>query len=149
MDLVSLPFLGTFTPRLDDKGRLILPAKFRDRLASGLVVTRGQERSLYVFTFAEFTEQTRRFAEAPFTDVQARNLQRMFLAGAHDEVPDKQGRIQIPAPLRAYAGLDRDVVVTGVGSRLEIWDQAAWETYSEEQSRFYAHLGQEVSNPDP
>ncbi len=142
---VALPFMGTFMPRLDDKGRLILPAKFRDRLASGVVVTRGQERSLFVFTFAEFAEQTRRFTEAPFTDKRARDFQRMFLAGAHDEVPDKQGRIQIPALLRSYAGLDRDVVVTGLGSRLEIWDAAAWEAYSEAQAKAYSDLGEEVS----
>lgn len=138
------PFLGTYTPRLDDKGRLILPAKFRAQLASGLVVTRGQERCLFVFPVDEFRRMHDQIRQAPVTSKQARDYLRVFLSGAHDEVPDKQGRLSIPAALRSYAGLDRDVAVIGAGTRVEIWDATAWETYLEEQVSHYAETAEEV-----
>ncbi|NTW40949.1 MAG: division/cell wall cluster transcriptional repressor MraZ [Cellulomonadaceae bacterium] len=137
-------FLGTFTPRLDDKGRLILPAKFRPELAPGLVVTRGQERCLFVFPADEFSRMHAQIRQAPLTSKQARDYLRVFLSGAHDEVPDKQGRVSIPAALRAYAGLDRDVVVIGLGSRIEIWDATAWEAYLAEQEVAYSDTAEEV-----
>ena len=102
-------FLGTHTPRLDDKGRLILPAKFRDELAGGVVITKGQERCLYVFPVAEFARIAAQLREQPMTHKAARAYSRVFFASAHDEVPDKQGRVTIPAHLREYAGLDRDL----------------------------------------
>ena len=101
-------FLGTHAPRLDDKGRLILPAKFREQLADGLVITRGQERCLYVFPTAEFERIADQLRQAPVTSKQARDYLRVFLSGASDEMPDKQGRITIPPALRTYAGLTRD-----------------------------------------
>ena len=105
-------FFGTYTPRLDDKGRLFLPAKFRDELAEGLVVTRGQERCLYVWSMEEFGKLTERLRDAPVTNKAARDYVRMFFAGASDETPDKQGRITLPPMLRDYAslaeGLHRD-----------------------------------------
>ena len=99
--------LGTHTPKLDDKGRVILPAKFREDLAGGIVVTRGQERCLYVFSTAEFEAKHERIRQAPLTDKQARSFLRMFLSGASAEMPDSQNRITIPAHLRQYAGLQR------------------------------------------
>ena len=99
-------FLGTHSPRLDDKGRLFLPAKFRERMADGLVVTRGQERCLYVFPMDEFLKVTQQMQAAPTTSKAVRDFTRVFLSGASDEVPDKQGRVTIPANLRAYAGPD-------------------------------------------
>lgn len=122
-------FLGTHTPRLDDKGRLILPAKFRDDLAGGVVITKGQDHCLYVFPIAEFRRLAEQLEAAPVTHKAARAYGRVFFASAHDEVPDKQGRVTIPAHLRQYAGLDRDVVVIGASSRVEIWDQRAWDAY--------------------
>src|SRR5437016_9627404 len=80
-------FLGTYTPRLDDKGRLFLPAKFRDELAEGLVITKGQERCLYVFSVPEFSRLTERLREAPLTAKGARDYSRVFFASAHDETP--------------------------------------------------------------
>jgi MraZ protein len=122
-------FLGTHTPRLDDKGRLILPAKFRDELAGGVVITKGQERCLYVFPAAEFQRYAAEQSARPMSDKTARAFTRVLFSGAHDEVPDKQGRVTIPAPLRDYAGLDRDLVVIGAMTRVEVWDAAAWEEY--------------------
>ena len=135
---------GTVTPRLDDKGRLILPAKFRSRLAPGLVMTRGQERCLFLLPMDEFRRMYDQIRQAPVTSKQARDYLRVFLSGASDEIPDKQGRVSIPAPLRAYAGLDRDVAVIGAGTRVEIWDAQAWETYLAEQESAYSDTAEEV-----
>lgn len=137
-------FLGTFTPKLDDKGRLILPAKFRDALADGLVVTRGQERCLYVFSEAEFAQMHDRIRQAPITSKQGRDYLRVFLSGAHAETPDKQGRVTVPAALRQYASLDRDLAVIGAGSRAEIWDAEAWQSYLTEQESAFADIEEEV-----
>ena len=120
-------FLGTYAPRLDEKGRIILPAKFAEAIADGVVMTRGQERCLYVFAKDEFERMHERIRQAPIANRDARNSLRVFLAGAHDEVPDKQRRVTIPPVLRAYAGLERELAVLGVGDRIEIWDAAAWE----------------------
>jgi len=137
-------FLGTHTPRLDDKGRLILPAKFRDELAEGLVVTKGQERCLYVWPLAEFSRITDEMRQAPVTSKAARDYMRVLFAGASDEVPDKQGRITIPPALRGYAGLERDCVVIGANSRVEVWDSQAWDRYLSEQEQAFSELSEEV-----
>lgn len=137
-------FLGTYEPKLDDKGRLILPAKYRDELAGGLVLTRGQERCIYVFPMREFERLHEQLRSAPVTSKQARDYLRVFLSGATDELPDKQGRVTIPAALREYAGLDRDLAVIGAGSRVEIWDATAWATYLEEQETAYSETAEEV-----
>ncbi len=122
-------FLGTHTPRLDEKGRLILPAKFRDELAGGVVITKGQERCLYVFPMPEFQRIAGQLREQPVTHKAARAYGRVFFASAHDEVPDKQGRVTIPAHLREYAALNRELVVIGASTRVEIWDKQSWEQY--------------------
>ncbi len=137
-------FLGTHSPRLDDKGRLILPAKFRDKLAGGLVVTRGQERCLYVFAMDEFVRIADQMRTAPVTSKAVRDYLRVFLSGASDEVPDKQGRVTIPTALREYAGLDRELAVIGAGSRIEIWDAAAWSTYLADQEQAFSEQAEEV-----
>ncbi|MDO5751667.1 division/cell wall cluster transcriptional repressor MraZ [Arthrobacter sp.] len=122
-------FLGTHSPRLDEKGRIILPAKFREELASGLVLTKGQENCIYVFSAREFEKVLTQMQDAPLSNMAARDYIRIFLSGASDEVPDKQGRVTIPATLRAYAGLEKELVVIGAGSRAEIWDATAWQNY--------------------
>lgn len=137
-------FLGTHTPRLDEKGRLFLPAKFRDELAEGLVLTRGQERCLYVWPTSEFARMTEQLRQAPVTNKAARDYLRMLFAGASDEKPDKQGRVTIPQMLRDYAGLDKDCVVIGAMNRVEIWDAEAWQRYSSEQEQAFAELSEEV-----
>jgi MraZ protein len=137
-------FLGTYAPKLDEKGRIILPAKFRDELASGLVLTRGQEHCVYVFSQREFESLHEKIRQAPVTSKQARDYLRVFLSGASAELPDKQNRVTIPTPLRSYAGLDRDLVVIGAGSRAEIWDAEAWETYLAEQEAAFANTEEEV-----
>ena len=94
-------FLGTHTPHLDEKGRLFLPAKYRDELSRGLVLTKGQERCLYVFPLPEFDRITEALRAAPVTAKAVRDYSRVFFASASDEMPDKQGRVTLPAALRA------------------------------------------------
>ncbi|MEO7060500.1 MAG: division/cell wall cluster transcriptional repressor MraZ [Lapillicoccus sp.] len=137
-------FLGTHTPRLDDKGRLFLPAKFRDRLAEGLVITKGQERCLYVYDVAEFTRVASELQKGPTSSKAVRDYVRVFLSGASDEVPDKQGRVTIPTTLRAYAGLDRECTVIGAGNRVEVWDTPAWETYLGQTEAAFSEQSEEV-----
>jgi len=137
-------FLGTHAPRLDEKGRLILPAKYRDELAGGVVITKGQERCLYVFPQGEFARITEELRTTSVTAKAARDYSRVFFASASDELPDKQGRITVPPALRAYAGLQRDCVVIGANTRLEIWDSQAWETYLASQEDSFAEAAEEV-----
>ncbi|MFF0943459.1 division/cell wall cluster transcriptional repressor MraZ [Kocuria sp. CPCC 205300] len=137
-------FLGTYSPRLDEKGRLILPAKYREELAEGLVLTRGQERCLYVFGTREFERVHEQLRAAPLSSKQARDYIRVFLSGASDEVPDKQGRVTIPPPLREYAGLDRELAVIGAGTRAEIWDAQAWNEYLNEKEAVFSETEEEV-----
>ncbi len=135
-------FLGTYEPKLDDKGRLILPAKFREELAGGLVIAKGQERCLYVFTRQEFEKMFQELQSAPLTSKGARDYMRMLLAGANDDIPDKQSRITIPPKLREYAGLKRELAVLGAGNRLEVWDRQAWNTYLEQHEESYAQTAE-------
>ncbi|MFY9262782.1 MAG: division/cell wall cluster transcriptional repressor MraZ [Actinomycetaceae bacterium] len=137
-------FLGTYEPRLDDKGRLILPAKYRDQLTDGLVITRGQEHCLYVFPMVEFENILARLRQAPITSKDARSYTRVFLSGANDQTPDKQGRITIPALLREYAGLERDLAVIGSGSHIEIWDMDSWNAYLSANEQDFADREDEL-----
>jgi len=136
--------LGTHTPKLDDKGRVILPSRFRDEFASGIVVTRGQDRCLYVFSAKEFSEVHEKIRQAPITSGNGRDYLRVFLSGASDEVPDKQGRVMIPGNLRDYAGLSRELVMIGVGNRAEIWDLSTWSEYLESNEQSFSDISEEV-----
>ncbi len=137
-------FLGTHTPRLDEKGRLFLPAKFRDRLADGLVITKGQERCLYIYEVPEFTRVATQMQQGPTSSKAVRDYVRVFLSGASDEVPDKQGRVTVPTTLRTYAGLNRECTVIGAGNRVEVWDTAAWDTYLGQTEAAFAEQSEEV-----
>jgi len=136
--------LGTHTPKLDEKGRIFLPAKFRDELSEGVVITRGQERCLYVFPAKEFDAIHEKLRQAPASVKGARDYLRVLLSGASDETPDKQGRVVVPALLRQYAGLEKDLVIIGVGSRAEIWDASAWSEYLASNEEAFANQVEEV-----
>ena len=140
-------FLGTHTPRLDDKNRVILPAKFREALAEGLVMTKGQDRCLVVWTSTGFADYAESLRNAPQTTDQTRRYTRVLFASAYDDAPDRQGRIVIPAPLREYAGLVKDCVVVGADTRIEIWDAAAWESYLADTEQSFVELDREVVPP--
>lgn len=137
-------FLGTFSPRLDDKNRLILPAKWRSAFDGGIVMTRGQERCVFAFPRPAFETLVDELAGAPLTNKDARDYARMLLAGAQDEVPDKQGRITIAPLLREYAGLTRELAVLGVGRRLEIWDAATWQDQQASGEQAFADRSTEI-----
>ena len=140
-------FLGTHSPRLDAKGRLALPARFRTDLAGGLVVTKGQERCLYAFPIEEFTRLTDALRDAPVTARAVRDYSRIFFASATHEVPDAQGRVTLPASLRDYAGLDnlnRDCAVIGANTRVEIWNAAAWDAYLADREQAFSDAAEEV-----
>ena len=132
-------FLGTHSPRLDEKGRLFLPAKYRAELAGGVVITKGQNHCLYVFAETEFARITEELRSAA-----PRDYGRVFFASASDEVPDKQGRVTIPQGLRDYAALQRDCVVIGANTRLEIWDAVAWQAYEADQNEAFSAASEEV-----
>ena len=136
-------FMGTYTPKLDDKGRLFLPAKFRDRLAEGLVVTQGQENCLVVWPSDVFAAEAERAAARPMTNRAARSYARVLFAGGEETTPDKQGRIGVPANLRAYAGLEREVVVIGVRDRLEIWNPTRWQEFQAAALEEFADLDED------
>jgi len=137
--------LGTFAPKLDDKGRVILPAKFRDEFSGGLVMTRGSDGCVFVYSEREFEKLHARMEEqAPKLDEKGRAYIRMFLSAATQEIPDKQFRVTIPPVLRKYAGLERDLAFIGTGSRAEIWDAAKWEAYSAQAEAGFSEADAEV-----
>jgi MraZ protein len=120
-------FMGEFTHTIDDKGRLTIPAKFREELAYGAVVTRGYEKNLVLYTAEAFKRVTTRAEALTPTDPENRALLRLMFSGASEAVPDKQGRVLVPPFLRDYAGLQTDCVVVGVGHYIEIWSKEAWD----------------------
>jgi MraZ protein len=120
-------FLGEYQHSLDAKGRVILPSKYRDQLSGGAYVSKGRGGCLFVYTAQEFNEVANRAREASKRGSRELDAARSFFAGTAEVTPDKQGRIAIPQHLRDYAGLDRDVVVAGVFSRIEIWDGRRWQ----------------------
>ena len=133
-------FLGEYQHSVDEKGRVVMPAKFRRGLADGVVVTKGQEHCLYVFPAARWEEEVARLNHLPRTNRRNRNYTRSLFGGASDQELDRQGRIQVPVPLRSYAGFDRDVVVVGVADHVEIWDATAWSRVSVEADESYAEI---------
>ena len=137
-------FLGTYEPKLDDKGRMFLPARFREDMEGGIVLTRGQEHCIYAFPASEFENMTAELRRAPLSSKQARDWIRVMLSGAYKEIPDKQGRISVPADLRAYAGLGRELAVIGAGSRAEIWDASAWREYLAFQEEVFSNTAEEI-----
>lgn len=137
-------FLGTHTPKVDDKGRIILPAKFRGGLADGVVLTKGQDRSLVLWPMAEFEAAAARIREASQSNAAVRAYSRVLFSSAFDQIPDRQGRITVPPSLREYAGLERECVVVGNHRTVEIWDEQAWSDYLATQDTEFAALSEEV-----
>lgn len=137
-------FMGSHFPRLDDKGRLFLPAKFRERLKSGLVITRGQDRSLFGYPAEEFERSVSAYMSASTTGKAARDDLLVLLSGAETLVPDRQGRITIPPRLREYAGLRKDCAVIGSGNKIEFWDSQAWENFISAAEETYSERVEEV-----
>jgi MraZ protein len=121
--------LGEYKHNLDPKGRMAMPAKFREKLAAGAIITRGIDDCLFVFANAEWEELAKKLVALPLAQANSRAFVRLMLAGATDVELDSQGRILIPDYLRKYAGLKKEVVVAGLYNRIEVWDGEAWQTY--------------------
>ncbi|MDO4716194.1 MAG: division/cell wall cluster transcriptional repressor MraZ [Propionibacteriaceae bacterium] len=143
-----MDFFGTFTPKLDDKGRLFLPAKFRDAMAGGCVATLGFERTIAIYPRAAFDQMNKAVSALPLTVARNRHFARMFRANAHEQTPDKQGRIVLPQHLRDYARLDRELVVNGGGHLLEVWNLEQWEQYCLAAQESYAEMNDEMFPSD-
>lgn len=120
-------FLGEFQHSLDAKGRIILPSRFRGRLESGLVLTRGLDGCLWVVSLEDWERFSERLNEISVADPRGRDTARFFFAGASEDRPDKQGRISVPEPLRRHAALERDAIVLGAGPRIEVWSPDRWD----------------------
>ncbi|MDD5866115.1 division/cell wall cluster transcriptional repressor MraZ [Lachnospiraceae bacterium YH-ros2228] len=120
-------FMGEYSHSIDPKGRLIIPAKLREELGDNFVVTKGLDGCLFAYPQEEWQNIEKRFREVPLTTKDARKFSRFFFAGAAQMELDKQGRILLPATLRSFAGLEKDVVLVGVLDRVEIWDKSRWD----------------------
>lgn len=123
--------LGEYLHTLDDKGRLIIPAKFRADLAAGLVVTRGFDQNLIAFPMHEWETVAAGIMQRPLSDRIHRDFRRRVFSSATDLVPDRQGRILLPPNLREFAGIDNDVVIAGMYNHIEIWSSAVWTVVRE------------------
>jgi MraZ protein len=119
-------FLSWFGHRIDDKGRLTIPSKYRASLAPGVVITRGIDPCLYIYPQSEWTQLAEKVRDLPLTKKDARSFVRFLFSAASDCIPDKQGRVLIPAYLRDYANLVDDVIVAGMDNHLEVWNPEAW-----------------------
>lgn len=141
-------FIGEFEHQMDAKGRMIIPAKFRDGLGSAFVVTRGLDECLFVYPREEWNQLETRLRELSFTKKDARAFTRFFFSGAAECDIDKQNRINIPSVLRKYAHLDKECVVIGVSSRVEIWNKKIWDEYVESSADSFAEIAEGLFDED-
>lgn len=121
--------LGEYQHNLDIKGRVAIPAKFREKMNAGAIITRGIDNCLFVFANAEWDALAKKLVALPLAQANSRAFARLMLAGASDVELDNQGRILIPDYLRKYAGLTKEVIIAGLYNRIEIWDEAVWQSY--------------------
>jgi MraZ protein len=124
-------FIGEYIHNLDEKGRLAIPVKFRNKLAGGAVVTKGLDNCLSLYTQESWQKQVEKLESLPQTASKSRAYSRFILAGAFEVETDKQGRVVLPQTLREYANLKGTAIVTGLGDHVEIWDQKTWNSYRE------------------
>ena len=140
--------MGEFHHNIDDKGRLIIPSKFRYELGEKFVITRGLEKCLFVYSLTEWEKIVKRLRSLPFTNKDARNFTRFFLSGAAECEFDKQGRINITSPLVRYADLIKECVIIGANDRLEIWSEDSWCNFFEENEDSLADIAENLFKAD-
>ena len=138
--------MGEYLHTIDGKGRLIVPARFREALGERFIATKGLDHCLFVYPLAEWKTLEEKLRDLPFTQPEARAFVRFFFSGATECELDKQGRILLPANLREYAQLDKDAVLVGVSSRVEIWSQGLWADYSRQAEDAYASAAESLVN---
>ncbi|HBT20120.1 MAG TPA: cell division/cell wall cluster transcriptional repressor MraZ [Peptococcaceae bacterium] len=137
-------FMGEYEHTLDTKGRVIIPAKFRDELGDRFVVTKGLDNCLFLYPMNEWEQIEQKLRSLPFNRSDARAFARFFFSGACECEVDKQGRVLLPANLRRYADLDKEVVIIGVLTRVEIWNKENWEKYSRETREEYEEIAEKI-----
>lgn len=137
-------FIGEFTYNLDDKGRISIPKKFRNDLDGGVVVTRGFDNCLFLYTKKEWEKLAEKLSALPFYQANSRAFSRLMLAGAMDVDMDKQGRVMLPEYLRRFADLKKSVVVAGLYNRLEIWDEKIWSEYKQKTESQSSEIAEQM-----
>jgi MraZ protein len=141
-------FMGEYQHTIDPKGRLIIPAKFRDELGETFVVTKGLDYCLFVYPMSEWNILEEKLKALPFTKADARAFVRFFFSGASECELDKQGRILLPANLREYALVEKEVVIIGVSNRVEIWAKNQWIDYSQKAEKEYDKIAEKIVDFD-
>lgn len=137
-------FMGEYQHALDPKGRIFVPAKFREGLGERCVVTRGLDQCLFLYPHSEWTTMEEKLKRLPMTQRDARAFVRFFFSGAVDVELDKQGRVMLPGNLREYAHLSKEAVVIGVSTRVEIWSKEIWESYMETASQSFEAIAEKI-----
>ena len=141
-------FMGEFHHSIDDKGRLILPAKFREDLGDNFIITRGLEECLFIYSISEWEKITHKLNNLPFTKKDARSFMRFFLSGATATEFDKQGRINITSPLISYANLKKECVIIGVGDRIEVWSKEKWDDFYDSNMEKLSDIAETLFDSD-
>ncbi|MRX70818.1 division/cell wall cluster transcriptional repressor MraZ [Bacillus lacus] len=141
-------FMGEYHHTIDTKGRMIVPAKFRDGLGDSFVLTRGLDQCLFGYPMEEWKIIEEKLKTLPLTKKDARAFTRFFFSGAMELELDKQGRINIAAPLLQYAKLEKDCVVIGVSNRIELWSKQIWENYVVEQEESFEEIAENMIDFD-
>lgn len=139
-------FIGEYQHNMDIKGRIAVPSKFRNKLSGGTIVTRGLDKCLFLFSIEEWEKLALKIVSLPFTQANSRAFSRLMLAGASDCEIDAQGRILIPDYLRKYAELDREAIILGLYSRVEIWDMKRWTSYKTETEEKSDDIAEKMIN---
>jgi len=141
-------FMGEFQHNIDVKGRIIVPAKFREGLGEHFVVTRGLDKCLFAYPMDEWKILEEKLKKLPLTKKDARAFTRFFFSGAIECEIDKQGRINIPQPLRNYASLEKECVVIGVSNRIELWASDSWNEYFDDSEESFAEIAENLMDFD-
>lgn len=136
--------MGEYHHNIDDKGRLVLPSKFRNLLGESFIITRGFEKCLYVYSLAEWEKLENQLKTLPFTKKDARTVNRFFFSGAAECEFDSQGRTCLTSPLVSYADLTKECVIIGANDRIEIWDKNAWNTFMLENNDQLSDLAENL-----
>lgn len=139
-------FTGEYHHSVDEKGRLVLPAKYRNELGEKFVITRGIEHCLYVYSIDSWNDITNKLNSLPFTKKDAREFTRFFLSGATVAEFDSQGRVNITSPQLSYADIEKECVVVGVGNRLEIWAVENWNTFMDSAFKNMSDIAENLFN---
>lgn len=141
-------FMGEYQHSVDEKGRMIIPSKFRELLGSGFVITRGLDNCLFVYPASEWTMLEKKLKSLPLMKADARAFTRFFFSGAVECDLDKQGRVNIPANLREHAQIKKETVVIGVSNRVEIWAKERWEAYAAESVQSFNDIAEKLVDFD-